>query len=265
MKTVELNGVSKSYSEGQQDESRRLSVLKSVDLTLQAGEITVLIGRSGCGKTTLLHMLAGLLEPDAGVISPEGIAEQCGVVFQDHRLLPWLTVEENLSLALRHRRDLDASEKRRRVLRVLKQLGLEAALTKMPAALSGGMAQRVALGRALLLEPELFLLDEPFAALDALTRSDMQHLLLPLTQEKPITTLFVTHDLAEACLIADRIIVMDQGTIRTDIAVSQPKPRDLYSPQMRELRNTLEQALDIGAPHLDAPSNKYRDTGQDHA
>lgn len=231
-------------------------VLTNFSLTLDRSKITVLIGRSGCGKTTLLHILAGLCSVDRGSIDPVDLSRRSGVVFQDHRLLPWATVEANLMLALHVRKDLSKQAKRDRVINVLGSLGLEKTLNSFPAELSGGMAQRVALGRALLLEPELFLLDEPFAALDAITRAEMQNLLLDLHISTPTTTLFVTHDLDEASLIADRILVMDQGRICSDIAVDLPHPRHSQDGTLRALKNRIEAALNNGtlkAPFIDTP------------
>ena len=230
---ITVAGLTKSYCGYAQP------VLEDVSLSLCKGEIVALIGRSGCGKTTLLHCLAGLLEVDRGAIAPEGLARKCAVVFQDHRLLPWASLEANLLLALRSRQDLSKADRKDRVSSMLRSLGLAGFAASKPNALSGGMAQRAALGRALLQEPNLLLLDEPFASLDALTRIEMHDLLLELHQAKPRTTLFVTHDLEEAVKLADRVLVMANGTLIQDRSISHMRPRDLDDPDLRLIQQHL--------------------------
>ena len=160
---VEIKGVSKRFVRADDNSVKPAghTVIKELSLSIAPNEIVALIGRSGCGKTTLLHCLAGLEAPDAGCIQPHGLAAQCAVVFQDHRLLPWASLEQNLLLALRARKALDKKERLRRVADMLGALDLAAFAKAKPSALSGGMARRAALGRALLQEPALLLMDEP--------------------------------------------------------------------------------------------------------
>lgn len=184
----------------------QLHVLQGLSLELPPSGITCLLGTSGCGKSTLLRITAGLEQADSGTIFPD--QDRCAMVFQDPRLLPWLTVKENLRLALPSSCP-DAMQRMHDVLGMV-QLSPRV-LNTMPRELSGGMAQRVGVARALMQEPELLLMDEPFAALDAITREKLQNMLAGLARN--IRCLFVTHDLRETFRIADRICVMDAGTI----------------------------------------------------
>ncbi len=232
--TIEMKHLCKAYGR---------SVLDDLSLALNPGEITALIGRSGCGKTTLLHALAGLATLDSGTITPVGIARLSAILFQDHRLLPWMSVEKNLSLALLRNEAMDRDSKQQAVAKMLLRLGLEDHTKARPAQLSGGQAQRAALGRALLQEPTLLLMDEPFAALDAITRADMHDLLLSLHAARPHTILFVTHDLQEATRLADRILVMQQGQIVEDVVIPLCQPRDLDSSHLRHFQSRLRRTI----------------------
>ncbi|MDL5160073.1 ABC transporter ATP-binding protein [Actinomycetospora termitidis] len=187
-------------------------VLDGLDLTVDAGEFVALLGRSGSGKSTLLRVLAGLDVPDAGSVSvPSSVA----VAFQEPRLLPWRSVRDNVALGLRTDTDVD---------RVLGEVGLAERADAWPLTLSGGEAQRASLARALVREPGLLLLDEPFGALDALTRIAMHDLVLDLWERHRPGILLVTHDVDEAIVLADRVLVLDEGRIVADHAPG-PRPR----------------------------------------
>ncbi|HEX7887002.1 MAG TPA: ABC transporter ATP-binding protein [Phenylobacterium sp.] len=193
-----------------------VTVLEDLDLEIRKGEFVALLGRSGSGKTTLLRTLAGI-DPAAGhqVLTPAARA----VVFQDARLLPWKKVWRNVALGLK------TSEARTRAEAALTEVGLEHRLDAWPATLSGGEAQRVSLARALVRDPGLLLLDEPFAALDALTRLRMHDLVLSLWRRHAPAVLLVTHDVDEAVALADRVLVLDRGRISAEERIDLPRPR----------------------------------------
>ena len=202
-------------------------VLPGVDLSLRQGSVTALVGASGCGKSTLLHILAGFLPPDAGEIFLTGApcakpGPERVMAFQDDALFPWLSVAENVALGLRQA-GFSRQDCRRRVATVLEQVGLGAWGAALPSVLSGGMRQRAALARALALRPKLLFLDEPFAALDAITRLRMQILLARLQADAGLTVMLVTHDVGEACLLADTVHLMEAGGLPS---VGRLPPRD---------------------------------------
>lgn len=192
------------------------------DLEVEAGAFHCLVGRSGCGKTTLLKLAAGLLVPDAGRVVFAGRPQDIGFVFQSPNLLEWLRVVDNvlLPVSLHHR---PTAEERARALQLLAQLGLEGQGDKRPRQLSGGQQSRVALARALILEPSLLLLDEPFAALDAITREELQRDLLAMCHAQGTTVVFVTHDIAEAVFLGDRVDVVESGRVAQEIAIDLPR------------------------------------------
>ena len=202
-------------------------VLDGVSLSLAKGNISCLLGPSGCGKTTLLRITACLIPPDTGSVLIG--SEQSAVVFQDPRLLPWLTVAENLALALSSG---SRREKRSQIRDALALVQLESAEHLLPRELSGGMAQRVGLARALLRRPQFLLMDEPFAALDAITRGNLQKMFVTLIAEQKITCLFVTHDVNEAMLIANHIHVMKDGKIMLDCSMSNVHEHDSIKQQI---------------------------------
>jgi NitT/TauT family transport system ATP-binding protein len=207
--------------------------LERVRFSVLGGEFVSVLGPSGCGKSTLLRIIAGLIRCDPGgdveVFGRRrvGVADDTAVVFQSHNMLPWLTVEGNLRLAAEVRR-MPAADIDQRVEALLPVLKLEAFRRRFPHELSGGMRQRAGLGQALVLRPQLLLLDEPFGALDALTRDQLNVELLRLWQEVRKTVLLITHSIAEAVFLSDRVLVMSErpGTIVDDIAIDLPRPRD---------------------------------------
>ncbi len=232
-----------------------LRTLEGIDLTLASGEVHGILGRSGCGKTTLLKLAAGLLAPQAGRVtvggrSPRVARERIGFMFQHPTLLEWLSALDNVLLPVSlHQRPSEPQREHARQL--LAQLGLTGLEQRRPGQLSGGQQSRVALARALVLQPSLLLLDEPFAALDALTREALQQDLLALCAQQGTTVLFVTHDIAEAVFLADRVSVMDRGRIVGEIAIDLPRPRaatlraqPAYAAQGARVRQALEHALD---------------------
>jgi nitrate/nitrite transport system ATP-binding protein len=210
--------------------------LRDIHLQVAKGEFVTLIGHSGCGKSTLLNLIAGLTQPTAGVLLCDGreIAApgpERGVVFQNHSLLPWLTCFENVHLAVE--RVFGAKETgvqlKARVLATLELVGMGHAAGKRPHEISGGMKQRVGIARALAMEPKVLLLDEPFGALDALTRAHLQDELLKIVERMQCTVVMVTHDVDEAVLLSDRIVMMTNGpaaTIGDIVQVGLPRPRD---------------------------------------
>lgn len=220
-------------------EFRGRLVLRDLSLVLRQGEIIALVGPSGCGKSTLLRIAMGLEREFSGEASLSGRpvrrpVRALGLMFQEPRLLPWLTVAENVALGAD--RDADAS---RRALALLREMGLEERAGSFPRELSGGMAQRVALARALFREPEVLLLDEPFSAVDALTRARLQQLLLDVCTNRGIAVLLVTHDVEEAAWLADRVLVLAGGTIRAEMPLSAPRPRDRADSGLLGFRRAL--------------------------
>ncbi len=211
-------------------------VLHSLDLQIAAGEFVALLGRSGSGKTTLLRTLAGLDPVQQGHVD---MPARRAVVFQEPRLLPWKRVWRNVALGLRGE-DVQA-----RARAALQEVGLAHREDAWPLTLSGGEAQRTGLARALVRDPELLLLDEPFASLDALTRLRMQALVSALWVRHRPAVLFVTHDVDEALLLADRALVLEGGRIRTELAVRLPRPRRHAHPGFAELRSHLLLALGV--------------------
>ncbi|MBW3511418.1 ATP-binding cassette domain-containing protein [Janthinobacterium sp. NKUCC06_STL] len=208
---LELTQLSKAYGER--------PVLKNVDLQLEAGEFVAIVGRSGCGKSTLLRSIAGLESVDDGSIAiGSGVgAPDIRIMFQESRLLPWKTVLDNVALGLPRSVGAAAAS--------LWTVGLAERADDWPSALSGGQKQRVALARALVHEPQLLLLDEPLGALDALTRIEMQQLIESLWLARGFTAVLVTHDVAEAVALADRVLLIEEGQITMDVPVDLPRPR----------------------------------------
>ena len=235
---VRLRGVGRTFG------SR--TVLDGVDLTVARNEFVVLVGASGCGKSTLLRIVAGL---DDGATGEVDVTGEHGIVFQDARLLPWRPVWRNVVFGLRGPR----AELRARADKALAEVGLAGRADAWPLTLSGGEAQRVALARALVRTPDLLLLDEPFAALDALTRLTMQRQVAELWRRHEITTLMVTHDVEEALLLADRVLLVDGGRIAAQIPVDLPRPRDPRDAAFAALRHRLLLRLGVDLSGAPAP------------
>lgn len=247
---LSFDRLSKTYADG----TRALS---AITLDVGRGEIVALLGGSGCGKTTLLRLVAGLDRPSEGAIHLDGeaIAEpraDVGVIFQEPRLFPWLSVAENIGFGLSH---LSTFERDGLVTNALVRIGLAGYEKRWPRELSGGQQQRVAIARALVTRPKLLLMDEPFSALDATTRTSLHGHLLALWQESRPTVVMVTHDVEEAVTLADRIVVMQPkpGRIFDELDNPLARPRDRLSPAFeatkREVLRTLDRSLRDEAPH----------------
>ena len=240
---LELYGIGRDYSVG----DRRVTALADIDLKLPAGSFTTVVGRSGCGKTTLLRVLAGLVEPTAGRLAlADGRRPRVGCVFQEPRLMPWLTVARNVGFGLVGR--MARAEAADRVAAAIDLVGLGAFSEARPHQLSGGMAQRVAIARALVLEPELLLLDEPFAALDAFTRRALQQQLSEIWRLRRPTVVFVTHDVEEAVLLGETVIELAGGRLVGRHPIDLPFPRDATDPAVSAYRRAVLDRLMQPAP-----------------
>ncbi len=256
MAYLELKNVSKSYGQGK----NRTEVLSNINLTIEEGEFVAIVGFTGSGKTTLVNMIAGLLEPDSGEIlfkgkPVEGPSHERGVIFQNYSLLPWLNVYNNVGMAVKEVfKKLTKTERDTRVRDYVEMVNLSPAINKMPKELSGGMRQRVAVSRALSLNPELLLMDEPLSALDALTRGNLQEEILKIWSKDKRTALLITNDVDEGILMADRIIPLNPGpnaTLGPQFDVNLSRPRDKTElnklDEFKTLRNSIiEYLMDIG-------------------
>jgi sulfonate transport system ATP-binding protein len=225
-----------------------LTALDHVSFTVPAKAMVALVGPSGCGKSTLLRLIAGLEQPSSGTVRLNrqpvtGPSQICGLVFQEPRLFPWLTVADNVAFGLR---TMEYSIRPKRVAEVLELVGLTAFAQAYPDQLSGGMAQRTALARALAPKPELLLLDEPFAALDALTRCRLQSELIRLWHASGTTLLLVTHDIEEAVFVAEQVVVLTPrpGHLKEVVNISLPYPRDRTAPEFAQLRRHIIDLLE---------------------
>src|ERR1700719_2118294 len=238
---IEAVGVEKSYL---QADGTRIQVVGTTNLSIEPGKIVALLGPSGCGKSTLLRMLTGLSQPSSGTLlwhgKPlDGQTPNVAIVFQSFALFPWLTVLENVEAPL-EARGVPAVERRKRALRTLDTVGLDGFETAYPKELSGGMKQRVGFARALVVEPEVLFMDEPFSALDVLTAENLRSELLELwlSKKMPTSAIFiVTHNIEEAVLLADRVIVLGRNPagVRADFPIELAQPRDRKSPRFVEL------------------------------
>lgn len=252
--TVRLDGIERSFplAHGRRD------VLRGVNLDIAAGEILAVVGPSGCGKSTLLRLVGGLDSPTRGSIHLDGtgvaeVDERTAIAFQEPRLLPWRTIAQNVELGLP--RGTARRAGRERVRELLRLVGLEHAAGQRPREVSGGMAQRASLARALARNPGVLLLDEPFGALDALTRLRMHDLLLEIHTAEPTTILLVTHDVEEALYLADRVLLLRtladgaEASIARTISVPGARPRDRADRGLADLRADLLEGLGVDTHH----------------
>lgn len=242
---IELRSVTKSFA--RRDGS--LSVVSGLDLTLGAGEFVCLLGPSGSGKSTILNLIAGLDAPSSGEVLVDGalVAEpsrRCVLVFQEYGIFPWATVRENIALGLRDRPKKEIDET---VDRYVELVGLQGFEDVYPGELSGGMKQRVSVARALAVEPRIILMDEPFGALDSLTRLSLRAELLRIWEREKTTILFVTHDVDEAIQLADRIVILSPRPARIveDLAVELEHPRDVASAEYGRIKRRLYERLGV--------------------
>jgi len=238
---IEVAGVNKIFRTG----DREVVALKDIELSIKQGEFVCLLGPSGCGKSTLLNAVAGFALPSSGKISVEGRTvtgpgPERGMVFQEYALFPWMTVAQNIAFGLEIQKK-DKAEINLTVNQLLDMLHLKDFRDRFPKDLSGGMRQRVAIARILALDSPIMLMDEPFGALDALTRRNLQDELLRIWSTLGKTILFVTHSIEESIYLADRIVVMTYrpGTVKRDQYVTLPRPRDPSSAEFNELKREL--------------------------
>lgn len=231
---IELRNVQKSYEVNE----RRLSVLQGINLQLPENTITVILGRSGCGKTTLLRLVGGLEEPDAGEVIFH-TEHKTAFVFQESRLMPWLNVWDNVRFGLKKKADDSVF-----VQNIINMVGLKGFEKAYPAQLSGGMRQRVAIARAFAYEPSFIMMDEPFAALDYFTRTQMQKELKRLQEERGASILFVTHSIDEALLLGDKIVMIENGCIKSEMAIeADGSERNLLDAEFIERKRKIQNDL----------------------
>lgn len=244
MASLQIKQVTYSYA-GQKP------TLLDISWEVKRGEFHCLVGRSGCGKTSLLNVASGLLLPEQGAVSINGQAltgpiSDAGFVFQTPTLLEWKTVLENVLFPIEIKRK-STQQEQQRALALLSLMKIDACKDQFPQQLSGGQQSRVAIARALIKNPPFLFMDEPFAALDALTREELQDDLLALCADHQITVLFITHDIAEAVYLSDRVAVMDAGQIVADQSIDLPQPRIMqlrYSPAFNQFSQVIRTALE---------------------
>ena len=237
---IEIEGVGKSFD----IKGKSVEVLKSIDLDIRKGEFLTIVGASGCGKSTLLRLIAGLDTPTVGEVRVDGKpvaapSVKTGIIFQEARLFPWLSVEKNIEFGIHEK--LDKEEKRAKVAALIDTIGLNGFEKALPKQLSGGMQQRVNIARALINEPDILLLDEPFGALDALTRINMQNEVLKIWSDRKTTMVLITHDIDEAIFLSDRVVILSDkpGVISRQITVPMSKPRDRSNGDFMRIRRFI--------------------------
>lgn len=247
--SLKLEKVSKSFAGTDKEEITQ--ALGSIEMEIEHGEFIALVGPSGCGKSTILRLIAGLIGPTTGKLTLngemiQGTSSNRGMAFQKPTLFPWFTVEQNINFSLRMQKNLMGNQEK--VEQMLKMVGLEEFRDAYPQHLSGGMAQRAALVRTMINEPEVFLLDEPLGALDAFTRMNMQDELLNMWREKKNMMIMVTHDVDEAIYMGTRVIVMAPrpGRIVEDIKIDMEYPRNRNSKKFLKYRTHILEMLDFG-------------------
>lgn len=256
---LNIEKVCKQFSNG-------FVALEDVDLQVQPGEIVSLVGTSGCGKSTLLRIISGLESPSAGgvfldselITAPHA---KIDVIFQEPRLMPWLTVWDNVKFGLGHTSRKAARQHDALIAATLAKVGLTEAAQALPRQLSGGMAQRVSIARALVTQPSILLLDEPFSALDAFTRTTLQDHLLHIWNEERPTLILVTHDIEEALVMSDRIVVMrgNPGRIYREFTPNLSRPRKRTEPQLQQWKERLLTELDLS---LDVEERILEESGR---
>jgi NitT/TauT family transport system ATP-binding protein len=245
LRLLTIRGVTKRFSMGDDE----VEALETIDLEIARGEFICLVGASGCGKSTLLRIIAGFEQPTTGEIRIDGKnvtrpGSDRGMVFQDYALFPWMTVRQNISFGPRQR-GLPRKEIEDISDEFLKLVGLDRFADRYPNQLSGGMKQRVAIARVLANNANILLMDEPFGAIDALTREQLQRELQQICSRTGVTTIFVTHSVEEAVLLADRVLVMSAGPGRIDgdFDIKLSRPRDVSSPEFNALRRSVADRL----------------------
>ncbi|MEC1720691.1 ABC transporter ATP-binding protein [Schinkia azotoformans] len=245
MSTILFEDINVKYDKTEQ------YALKNLNLTIQAGQIVSLIGPSGCGKSTTLNLASGLLTPTSGAVKINdseitGPGLDRGVVFQNYSLFPWMTVLENITFALKQKSKEPNEVITKKAIQILAKVGLdEKAQKSFPSALSGGMQQRVAIARMFILDAPVFLMDEPFSAVDEITRNQLQDLLLNLWEEGETkkTVLVVTHNIDEAIFLSDRVVVLHDGQIQEDIAIPFKRPRNRFNIDQEEEYTKIRREL----------------------
>lgn len=248
---IEIENVFQSFGDG----AGSPPVLENINLDIKQGELVCLLGPSGCGKSTLLNIVAGFIKAEEGSVRIEGEVVTAPainrlVIFQDYGLLPWRTVGQNVALGLEVKK-VTRAEQNIMITKYLKMVGLEDARDRFPHQLSGGMQQRAAIARALAVQPEILFMDEPFGALDAITRMKLQEDILTLCRETGTTILFVTHDIEEAVYLADRIVILsaNPGRIHAVLDVEMPHLRERTSDDFVLMRDRVFKAINLKHEH----------------